>query len=291
MSMIRIRLATVVAAATIGLAASFLWTQDQPLAGHGGTRAGEERDDNVLKMKFCWCPPGRFRMGSPTDEPEREIDEGPVNVRLTRGFWLGKYEVTQSQWRRVMGSMPSQGLGAGQGDTYPIYWARHDDAMAFCRKLTESERAAGRLPSGWEYCLPTEAQWEYACRAGTTTATAFGDKLNSAEANFDGNYPYNGAEKGPYLQRTAEVGSYRPNAWGLHEMQGNVWEWCADWYDEALAGGDDPVGPAQGGYRAIRGGGWNDRGRSCRSANRFRVPLGFRFISLGFRVARVPSRG
>jgi formylglycine-generating enzyme required for sulfatase activity len=256
-----------------------------------GTRAGEERDENALKMKFCWCPAGTFRMGSPADEPGRWLSEGPVDVRLTRGFWMGKYEVTQSEWRRVMGSMPSGNFAWGQGDNYPIYWVSHDDAVAFCRKLTEAERGAGRLPSGWDYRLPTEAQWEYACRAGTTTATAFGDKLSSTEPNFDGNHPYNGAEKGPYLQKTAELGSYRPNGWGLHDMHGNVWEWCADWYDDKLAGGDDPVGPAQATRRVIRGGGWDSHGLLCRSAFRYKIDPGDRGFNLGFRVTRVPSGG
>ena len=115
-----------------------------------------------------------------------------------------------------------------------------DDANAFCRKLTEPERQAGRLPAGWEYRLPTEAQWEYACRAGTVTATAFGDSLSSRQANFNGNNPYNGAENGPNLTRTAEVGTYPANAWGLHDMHGNVWEWCRDWYQRKLPGGNDP---------------------------------------------------
>lgn len=179
-----------------------------------GARPGEERDDNGLKMKFCWCPAGSFRMGSPLDEPERQSDEGPVNVALSRGFWIGKYEVTQSQWRLVMGtSLEDQrrkaGLPAelyGEGKDYPMYFVSQSEAEEFCRKLTESERAAGRLSVAWTYRLPTEAQWEYACRAGTTTATAFGDRLGSQEANFDGNYPYNGAPKGPYLAGTAPIG-------------------------------------------------------------------------------------
>ena len=259
-----------------------------------GTRAGEERDDNGLKMKLCWCPPGSFLMGSPPTEPERDKDERAVNVTLSRGFWIGKNEVTLNQWKRVMGTTAREARKAGlntyvENPNHPVYNVSAGDAEEFCRRLTESERAAGRLPSGWSYQLPTEARWEYACRAGTTTATAFGDRLGSRDANFDGNYPYNGASKGPYLKGAAAVGSYPGNAWGLHDMHGNVWEWCLDGYSEHLPGGVDPVGPSHASSRVIRGGGWNYIGGFCRSANRAENVPGSRHVILGFRVARVPS--
>ena len=164
-----------------------------------GKESGQEREDNALKMKLAWCPPGSFRMGSPLAEPGRHPDEDPVNVRLTRGFWMAKYEATQSQWRQVMGNNPSHFSPQGDGkfvvkgmDTsqFPVESVTWEDAMKFCRKLTESEKAAGRLPANWEYTLPTEAQWEYACRAGTATATAFGDTLDSTQANIVGHHPY-----------------------------------------------------------------------------------------------------
>jgi formylglycine-generating enzyme required for sulfatase activity len=171
-----------------------------------GTRAGQGRDDNALKMVFCWCPAGSFRMGSPPNEPGRKNEENQVDVTLSRGFWMGKCEVTQEQWRRVMGTHLRDKAGgltlSGESTLHPMYYLSHTDAEAFCRKLTETERAAGRLPAGWGYRLPTEAQWDYACRAWTTTATAFGDRLSSEQANLDGKYPYNGAAKGPYLQAT-----------------------------------------------------------------------------------------
>jgi formylglycine-generating enzyme required for sulfatase activity len=141
------------------------------------------------------------------------------------------------------------------------------------------------LPPGWEYRLPTEAQREYACRAGTATATAFGDKLDSTQANFDGNYPYNGAQNGPYLQRTTEGGSYRANAWGLYDMHGNVAEWCRDSYSAKLPGGSDPEVTEKTSYRVHRGGAGSLRGGSCRSADRTGHLATSWSHFLGFRVA------
>jgi hypothetical protein len=215
----------------------------QPQAGEG-SRAGEERDDNALKMKLCWCPAG-----------------------TAPGFWMGKYEVTQSEWERLMGSMPSHALDRGEGDRHPIYYVSHDEATEFCRKLTDLERKAGRLPRGWAYRLPTDEQWEYACRAGTTTATAFGDQLSSTQANFNGDWPHNGAPKGPHLGKAVEVGSYRPNTWGIYDMHGNVGEFTA----------------APGRHR---GGSWYDSGRNCCSAIFIPDPPDAS-EHVGFRVARV----
>ena len=264
----------------------------EPLSSDEGRRAGERRDDNALKLKLCWCPPGSFRMGSPTNEPGRGGNEGPVNVTLSRGFWMGQFEVTQSQWQSIMGAT----IG-GAGPDHPMDNVSHTQAEEFCRKLTESERGARRLPPGWEYRLPTEAQWEYACRAGTTTATAFGDRLSSREANFNGGAPYNGAAPGPFLNQTAPVGRYRSNPWGIHDMHGNVWEWCRDgtaglsFFDnvEPLQGGVDPVGPGSLPGRVMRGGSWRIPGGDLRSAFRLPSPRDFRYSDLGFRVALVPS--
>src|SRR5262245_55290288 len=174
-----------------------------------GSKGGDERE--VVGIKLCWCPPGRFRMGSPPDEPERRPDEAQVEVVLTKGFWMGKYEVTQGQWRRVVGALPGELTAAGgAGDDFPVYNVNYAEAEAFCRRVNRRGRQSGELPAGWEFRLPTEAQWEYACRAGTATATAFGDRLSSKQANFQGQ-PYNGAEPGPSLKRAAEVGSYPAN--------------------------------------------------------------------------------
>jgi formylglycine-generating enzyme required for sulfatase activity len=258
-----------------------------------GFQAGDARE--VAGVKLCWCPPGRFRMGSPPGEPERRADEAQVEVTLTKGFWMGKYAVTQGQWKRVVGKLPGELTAAGgEGDDLPVYNVNYPEAEAFCRKLTELGRQSGDLPTGWEFRLPTEAQREYACRAGTTTATAFGDKLSSKQANFQGK-PYNGAEKGPSFNRATKVGSYPGNAWGLRDMQGNVCEWCRDWYHPKLPGGDDPdlssiKGPMNRdgtSSRVRRGGAWCDDGWACRSAFRQRFEPERHYDHIGFRIAVV----
>ena len=256
-----------------------------------GTKAGEEWNGNALAMPFCWCPAGKGCMGSPETQKERDATrEAQVEVTLTQGFWLGKYEVTQAEYERVMGKNPSHHkMVAGQDTSrFPVEQVNWTEAEEYCRKLTEQERTGGRLPEGWEYRLPTEAQWEYACRAGTTTATAFGDSLSSQQANFPGDYPYNVAKKGPTLARTTLVGSYPRNAWGLHDMHGNVKEWCQDWFGGKLLGGVDPTGASTGSGRVDRGGSWNySYGRNCRSAVRNGSSPDLRIFILGFRAAIV----
>src|SRR5262245_37989788 len=199
-----------------------------------GARPGDERE--VAGVRLCWCPPGKFVMGSPPDEPERRPGEDQVEVTLTKGFWMATYEATQGQWKRVVGELPGP-LTAElpEGDDYPVGNVNFAEAEAFCRKLTELGRQSGELLAGWEFRLPTEAQWEYACRAGTTTATAFGNSLGRTQANFQGK-PYNGGENGPSLKQAVKVGSYPANAWGLHDMHGNIFEWCRDWYHQQLTG-------------------------------------------------------
>jgi formylglycine-generating enzyme len=260
-----------------------------------GTKAGDERE--VCGMKLCWCPAGRFLMGSPPDEADHRPDEAQVEVTLAKGFWMGKYEVTQGQWRRVVGEFPAERtVTAGDGDDYPVYWVNFTDAEAFCRKLTALTHSSGDLPAEWEFRIPTEAQWEYACRAGTTTATSFGNALTRMQANFAGK-PYgipDGPDAGPALKRATRVGSYSANAWGLHDMHGNEFEWCRDWYHESLPGGVNPdmysvqgTPNRDGTYsRVRRGGAWNDDGRFCRSALRLRYEplrgsdhIGFRFVA------------
>ncbi len=251
-----------------------------------GTKAGDEI--TVGGVKLCWCPPGKFMMGSPRTEPERRPGEDQVEVTLTKGFWMGKFEATQGQWKTVMGKLPGP-LTAElpEGDDFPVGNVNFAEAEAFCRKLTELSHQSGKLPKDWEFRLPTEAQWEYACRAGTTTATAFGDKLSSKQANFKGK-PYNGAEPGPSLNRAAPVGRYPANRWGLHDMHGNIFEWCRDWYHSKLPGGIDPdLYLAEARSRVRRGGCWADEGWPCRSAFRLRFEPERRYDHIGFRVAIV----
>jgi formylglycine-generating enzyme required for sulfatase activity len=260
-----------------------------------GRKAGDERA--IDGVRVCWCPPGRFVMGSPRNEPERRPGEDQVEVTLTRGFWMAKYETTQGLWTRVAGSLPGPLTAElSAGDDLPVGNVNFAEAEAFCQKLTDRSRQSGVLPRDWEFRLPTEAQWEYACRAGTTTATAFGDKLSSRQANFKGK-PYNGGEPGPSLGRAAKVGSYPSNAWGLHDMHGNTFEWCRDWYHSRLPGGVDPDLYAakdtatRSEYgdlsRSRRGGCWADDGWPCRSAFRLRFEPERRYDHIGFRVVTV----
>jgi sulfatase modifying factor 1 len=258
-----------------------------------GSQGGELRE--VAGVKLCWCPPGQFLMGSPPDEPERRPDETQVAVTLTKGYWMGKYEVTQGQWKRIAGQLPGPlTADGGEGDDLPVYNVNYAEARQFCRQLTELGHKAGSLPATWEFRLPTEAQWEYACRAGTTTATSFGDKISSYQANFKGK-PYNGAEEGPSLKRSSKVGSYPANAWGLHDMQGNVVEWCRDWYHFKLPGGIDPDLSSEKGSinrdgtysRCRRGSAWTDEGWVCRSAFRQRFEPDRRYDHIGFRIVAV----
>lgn len=258
-----------------------------------GQKPGDER--TVGGVRLCWCPAGKFKMGSPLTELERRPGEIQVDVTLTKGFWIGKYEVTQGEWKRVVGPFPGERT-AGAGDDYPVYTINFAEAEDFCAKLTTLAREKGELPNDWEFRLPTEAQWEYACRAGTTTATAFGDKLSSKQANFVGK-PYNHAEPGPSLKRAAVVGSYPPNGWGIHDMHGNEYEWCRDWYCRRLPGGIDPdlhdaiekATKSEHGdiSRVRRGGCWADEGWPCRSAFRLRFEPERRHDHIGFRVVAV----
>ena len=215
---------------------------------------------------FIRIEPGTFQMGSTSGVD----DERPITrVTLTQPFWLGKYEVTQRFWREVMGSNPSE----IKGDNLPVERVTWHDAVAFCAKLTERERSAGRLPAGFAYRLPTEAEWEYACRAGTT-------------AEYAGPLPelawfYDNSERTTHL-----VGGKQPNAWGLYDMHGNVWEWCADWYGNHPGGNvTDPTGAISGTFRVRRGGGWSDEAANCRSARRLSWGPDGQLDHLGFRLA------
>jgi formylglycine-generating enzyme required for sulfatase activity len=249
--------------------------------------AAREREGRPRALELAWLEPGEFTMGSPEDEAVRVSDERQHHVGITRRFGMGKYTVTQSQYEEIMAVNPSHFHAVGRDA--PVERVSWEEAMEFCRRLTERDHESGKLPEAYVYTLPTEAQWEYACRAGTTTPFHFGKSLSSKQANFNGNYPY-GGEKGPYLKETTPVGAYPANAWGLYDMHGNVWEWCADWYgDYGEAEVLDPCGPARGSRRVVRGGSWYDHARDCRSACRGRDAPGGRDFLLGFRVAAVQS--
>lgn len=261
------------------------------LAAAGGTPEAQKRPQpgdiqtvdlgGGVKLELVWCPPGTFMMGSPSGEDGRWDDETRHEVTLTKGFWMGKYEVTQAQWEAVMGSNPSFFKNAGR--TVPVECVSWDDCQEFVRRLN------ARIPGG-RFRLPTEAEWEYACRAGTTTAFHYGNVLDASMANFVGNYPYGNGRKGEYRVKPMPVGSFRPNDWGLYDMHGNVQEWCADWYGEYPSGSvTDPLGSGSGSSRILRGGSWDINARHCRSANRNRSTPGFRFSNLGLRLARDPQ--
>jgi formylglycine-generating enzyme required for sulfatase activity len=238
-----------------------------------------------VKMTFMLVPPGKFRMGSPEEEKDRRNDETLHNVTLTEPFDLAKTEVTQAQYEALTGKNPSHFKGADK----PVEKVSWDEARAYAEKLTK------KRDDKHVYRLPTEAEWEYSCRGGRSSSKPFGigdgRSLSSREANFDGNYPYGGAEKGDYLKSTCTVASYPANALGLYDMHGNVWEWCADWYGPYPAGDvANPRGASEGSLQVGRGGCWGDFAWNCRAANRIWLVPGIRIINLGFRLARsIPS--
>lgn len=249
-----------------------------------GSKPGERRELTLggVKYGFCWIPPGEFDMGSPTSEKERDDDETLHRVRLTKGFWMLETPTPQSFYEAVMGTNPSR----FKGDTLPVESVSWHDAAKFCEKLTKRLSKSMKAKAS----LPTEAQWEYACRAGTTTPFSFGRSLNGDKANCDGNYPYGTRTKGAYVGRTTPVKAYNPNPWGLYDMHGNVWEWTSDYYGDYPSGtADDPTGPSFASYLALRGGGWYNYARYCRSANRFKYSPDYRYFDLGFRFILEPS--
>ena len=229
-----------------------------------------------VPMAFAWCPPGTFMMGS--NHKEGQAAEKPVHrVTLTKGFYTGIHPVTQAQWNAITGVTPS----SFKGDNRPVENVSWDDCQEFCQKLTAHLK--GRVTVR----LPSEAEWEYACRAGTTTEFHFGDVITPDLANYDGNYTWNGSPKGKYRKETTGVSSFKANPWGLFDMHGNVWEWCQDYYGLYAAGDQaDPVQLAKSSdeYRVLRGGGWNFNPDTCRGAYRFRGGHGYRLHNIGCRV-------
>ena len=245
----------------------------------------------LVSLHMVPIPPGTFLMGSPVTPLDvapyyNEATSQPVHaVTITRPFWMGKYEVTQAQYQALMGTNPSWFPGPNR----PVELVPWLDAKAFCNLLTVQEAAAGRLPTGYVYRLPTEAEWEYCCRAGTTTEFHTGPTIDCTQANFVYSMnPITVCSDSQYK----DVGSYAPNAWGLHDMHGNVSEWCLDrwdWTANYPAGAVSDPYVASGPYLVFRGGGWNGLSSSCRSAARSPVTLpSYPVYAGGFRVVCAP---
>ena len=266
-------------------------------------------ETNSLGMKLALIPAGEFLIGSPESEKLRDKNEHQHRVRITRPFYMGVYDVTLGDFLtfyhasgyKTEAETDGKGgwgydsagkvekkpeytfwnWGKKQTDDHPVVNVSWNDAQSYCAWLSKKE--------GKTYRLPTEAEWEYACRAGTTTVFHYGDLLSSNDANFNGNFPYGDAAKGPYVGNTTSVGSYRPNAFGLYDMHGNVCQWCQDWSDMDYYGNsptDDPQGPAARHVRVrvLRGGGWNYYAVDCRSARRLAGEPSDRLYFFGFRV-------
>jgi formylglycine-generating enzyme required for sulfatase activity len=260
------------------------------------------KTDDAASLTMLWMPPGRFWMGSPDDEPERRSNEGPQHLVQLQGFFLAQTPITQAQWRQVADWKPNKGEGAWnqklnpdpshfKGDQRPVESVSWEAAIEFCRRLSQR--------TGRRYTLPSEAQWEYACRAGTTTPFHFGSTISTKLANYNGNEVYGDGAKGNFRQQTTDVASFPANPWGLHDMHGNVWEWCSDqWH------GNYEGAPEDGGAwivkeakehknsmngRLLRGGSWLDGPGVCRSACRVVVRPGVRDGDFGFRVCCLPQ--
>jgi formylglycine-generating enzyme required for sulfatase activity len=236
---------------------------------------------------------GTFKMGSPSTEAGRDDDEDPQHSVTVSSFYMSKHEVTQAEYEAVMGSNPSY----FKGENLPVEQVSWYEAIEYCNKrslqegLTPAYKGTGdNISCDFEangYRLPTEAEWEYACRAGTTTPFNTGNNITTSQANYDGDYPYNNNAKGEYREKTMAVGSFAPNGWGLYDMHGNVWEWCWDWYGKYSSGSQtDPTGAASGSLRVGRGGGCSADALFLRSAYRNHISPSYRFSSLGFRLVR-----
>lgn len=257
-----------------------------------GSKAGEIRDDNLVKIKLIWCPAGRFQMGGLTDVEEWEQDQKlaptqrevrQVDTILAEGFWLGQTEVTQSCWKRIMATTPwDDHTLVKSGEEYPAVCISWKDAIRFCNKFTIAERKAGRLPDDWEYNLPTEAQWEYACRAATNTRFSFEDSYSHLE-----DYAWYMESVSSEEMHPHQVGQKKPNAWGFFDMHGNVGEICRT----PFATDDSPaqnVATAVNRPQSVtRGGFWYGWWFNCRSASRVEGSRAESSVTTGFRFALV----
>ena len=216
---------------------------------------------NSIDMKFVWILPGTFMMGTPKEEEHSIVSfdkETQHKVTLTKGFYMGVYTVTQEEWQEIMGKNPSKFKGEKNLPVEKVSW---EDCQAFMKKLRAKDKKL--------YRLPTEAEWEYSCRAGTTTPFHFGETISTDQANYDGDFSYRNSKKGVYRGKTTPVGSFPANAWGLHDMHGNVFQWCQDWHGKyPQTDVVDPQGPDKGENRVLRGGAWDRNFLRCRSAHR-----------------------
>ncbi|WP_333417032.1 formylglycine-generating enzyme family protein [Microcoleus sp. MOSTC5] len=231
---------------------------------------------NGITLEMMAIPGGSFVMGSLNTQAGRSNDEEPQHTVNVTSFFMGKYEVTQEQWEAVMGNNPSYFKGA----KLPVEQVSWNDAVQFCQKLSQK--------TGKNYRLPSEAEWEYACRAGTTTPFYFGETITPDLVNYNGNYPYGAASKGLDRAKTTDVGSFPPNAFGLYDMHGNVWEWCSDRYHSNYNGAPTDGTSWETGTddsRVQRDGSWNYFAVDCRSAVRFYGSADSRWRLGGFRVA------
>jgi formylglycine-generating enzyme required for sulfatase activity len=239
---------------------------------------------------------GTFTMGSPISEVNHDSDETQRQVTVS-GFYMGKYEVTQAEYEAVMGTNPSNFKGAN----LPVEKVSWYDAVEYCNRRSQKEGLSPAYAiSGigdsrtvtWNrgsngYRLPTEAEWEYACRGGTATPFSTGNNITTGQANYDGNNPYNNNAKGTYREKATAVGSFAANHWGLYDMHGNVWEWCWDWYGDYSSGAQsNPGGAASGSSRVVRGGSWRYGAQDLRSAFRGSGPPSLRSDRIGFRLVR-----
>jgi formylglycine-generating enzyme required for sulfatase activity len=259
----------------------YLWTdKSAPATGRRFYRARVfETPTNMV-----FIPPGTFRMSSPSNEVDRYSWEGPqTEVIISRGFWMGKYEVTQGEYLAVMSNNPSYFTFTGDTNL-PVERVSWFDATNFCAALTERDLVAGRIPANSAYRLPTEAEWEYACRAQTSTRFSYGDDPDYTQLANYGWFQFDSDMK------THPPGQKLPNPWGLYDMHGNVYEWCQDWWADNLPGGRviDPQGPAMGRTRVICGGSWISYERACRSAFRFSGDPALYDSSAGFRIVLAP---
>ncbi|WP_193198620.1 SUMF1/EgtB/PvdO family nonheme iron enzyme [Nostoc sp. MG11] len=239
----------------------------------------EENLGNGITLEMVQIPGGTFTMGSPEGEAERRESESPLHQVKVPGFFMGKYAVTQAQYQAIMGTNPSN----FKGEKRPVEQVSCDEAVEFCKKLSQKRKHTYRLPS--------EAEWEYACRAGTTTPFYFGETITTDLVNYDGNNPYGSAPKGEYRKQTIDVGKFPPNSFGLYDMHGNVYEWCEDVYNgnyiDAPTDGKPWLVGSYNNIKLLRGGSWIFNAGLCRSAYRHRYALAIRYGSVGFRVVAV----